>query len=228
MDLNADIGKIISDLLSGKKRNDKNADGSNVSKKGFFENEVVKISILKSILAICVTIILCFVVNKVTSNPIKKVSAEFKDSESIKLELEKLATNIKQSQSLLELNRNKITKILPRFSDTHGGKTIFKQITVLASEDNLIIKNINIVNRKDLDKPVNHSEIQMLLELEGYYANYINFKKKLAEQKPFIRIDKENLLLDFNSNEDRKIAISVELTDFAIERQDYEKILGTN
>ncbi|HCR85555.1 MAG TPA: hypothetical protein DIV86_02640 [Alphaproteobacteria bacterium] len=222
IDLNMDIGTLVKGLLSKKtkSKNDGVTKGS-----GIFDNQAVKQSILKIILAICVTVILCFIINYFTANPIIKAKSEFQSNSDINQALEKLEVNIISAQSLLNSNRKKAEIILPLFSDLHGERTIFKQITNLASENYMVIRSINQLSATNKDKPIEHSEVQILLNVSGYYSNYLNFKKQLEKAKPYMKIDSEVLALNQSSETDRGIEISISLTDYAMPKKQYEKLL---
>lgn len=224
VDLNADVGKIIKDLFAGKKSG-KNATGKVEKDGSIFSSPAIKQSILKSILAVCVTIMLSYLVHNVTSNPIKKLTSDYKNSIELEEAITKMDLDTQNAKRMFKNNSKKINEIMPKFSNLHGSKTIFKQITQIASEYGLIIKNLNQTNRKNLDKPIKHSEVEILLEMNGYYPNYVSFKKKLAMQKPYLKTNREILLLNFNKSGERRIDITLALTDYAIEKEKYKEIV---
>lgn len=225
IDLNMDMGALLKSLFSKKsKAGDKPAEASS----NIFANIAVKQSMLKIVLTLCVTTIMCFLVNFFTANPIKKTNSEFENLSGLQDAMDKLDANLISAKSLFSSNKKKVSAILPLFSELHGEKTIFKQITRLAAGNDMIIKSVNQISSVSKDKPLDHAEVQILLNISGYYSNYLNFKKELEKNKPYLRIDNEVLTLNQSIDGDRSIDISVNLTDYAMPLEQYEALLQKN
>ncbi|MDX1949093.1 MAG: hypothetical protein SFT90_01170 [Rickettsiales bacterium] len=219
IDLNADVGKILKDFLSGKKSDPTTKRGKKTL------NEHYRQAILKTIIILCFLISICYAINLISSNPIIRDNSEFTSSEQISNELATLENNLTLGQSMLKKNKEIVSELINHFSEIEGSKNLFRILSVLASENNLAVKNITKGNTEDISLPANHQKNSVFLEIDGIYANYISFKLALLEQKPVLTINSEKIEVTTTSYGERKLSIKLEITDYSVDKKIYKDLL---
>lgn len=222
LDLNADVGKIIKDFLSGKKADPRTKRG----KKKLDEN--YKHAILKSILILCITTTICYVIHLYSQSPIARTKSEFVDSAQLRDALTTIEANINSAKAMLVNNKHAVSDIIGFFSDQQGSKNLFRTISTVASANSISLKNITKGNTEQISTPAPHEKTIVLLELEGAYVDYISFKEELLKQKPYLTINLEKVAVVQGSNGERRLSISLELLDFAVNKKTYEDLLAKN
>ncbi len=220
LDLNADIGKIIKDFLTGKKQDPRIKRG----RKKLDEN--YKQAILKTILIICVTASICFAISLFSESPIERQKSEFVDSAQLKQALSTIENNIIAAKAMLVNNKNAVNDIIGFFSDLEGSKNLFRTISTVASANSIILKNITKGNTEEISKPAPHQKTIVLLELEGSYVDYISFKEELQKQKPYLTINSEKVSVQRGASGYGRLSIILELFDFSVDKKTYEELLA--
>src|SRR5690606_25929369 len=102
---------------------------------------------------------------------------------------------------------------------------LFKLVSNIAAQNSLAIKNLSQGDMVETTLPARYQQTKIVLEAEGYYPNYIRFKKELFEKKAILKVESETVKLNVNSLGERKIQIFLSFTDYATNKDEYEKIL---
>ncbi len=216
-----DVGEYIKSLLGKKSAAKDNAKEDNSLAKQHYKQAGVK-----AIIIICITAIIGFGINYFTKAATEKETSDFTNNQDLSDAVVKIEQDITTSTAMLDKNRKKVAEILPMFSDKEGSKSLFKLISNLAAQNNLIINNLSQGETIENTNPAKYQETKILLDMEGYYGNYISFIKALNDQKPLLRVDSENTKLVTTKNGERKLQIKLNLVDYAIQKDEYEKILS--
>lgn len=221
INLDMDVGQIFKNFLNKK---GKSSESKKEAEKPSLSKAYYKQSGVKCILVICITAIISWGINYLTTSSGRDES-EFLTLDDVKAAVVKIEQDIASSRQLLEKNRKNVEEILPMFSDMEGSKTMFKLISNIAAQNGMVIKNLSQGTITETTTPAKFLQTNVLLEMEGFYPDYMNFKKELVKQKDILRIDSEVIKLTFGNNGERKINISVNFIDYSIEKQEYEKVL---
>lgn len=224
IDLNADVGKIIKDFLNGNLKKESTQAGVRPSK----NSELYKNAILKTIIILCVVLTMSYGINTLTRSPIKKDVSEFKTNEELIIALQKIDENIKSGKDIFTNNKKKATRIIPDFSNQGDSKNLFNLISNLATDNSLIIRNINKGISNKINEPIRYIKNTVFLEIEGFYSNYILFKKQMMENKSILKIESEKITLKKDKFGERRLIINLIITDFAINKEGYEELLKKN
>ncbi len=222
--LDADVGQIIKNLFSKKKGGNTGA-GAGGNKSSSFSMVHYKQAAAKCIMISCGTIVFSWCINHFTEASTKRADSEFQTLAQLEEAVIKIEQDTATGSSLLEKNKKKVEEILPLFSDMEGSKTLFKLISNLAAENNLVIKNLTLGKTTEINNPALHTQNEILLEIEGFYPNYLRFKRALSKEKPIIRVQAELVKLLLTKEGDRKIEISLSFNDYSITKGEYEEIL---
>lgn len=229
IDLNADVGQIFKDLLGGGKGKKSAKSGAN--KKSSADERSIggyKNAVLKTILIICLTAIVIWFINDKSMNPMQKEDSEFATNEQLQEALQTLKNNKKSAEKLLAKNTERATEILPEFSQIGDSKSLFNLITTLAESNNLVISDISQGKLMELKKPIQYFKNTVTLEIEGYYRNFVDFKRQLHAKKPILTVESEVISLKNTQYGDRKLKIQINLSDYSLETENYEKMLREN
>jgi len=221
IDFNADVGTILKQLFNKK---EKAADGKTEKNKAGI-NPHYKQAGLKCTLILCITAILSWCISYLTDPSTNKVGSEFHSLTDIETAVVKIEQDIASSRNLLTLNRKKVEETLPMFSDMEGSKAVFKLISNVAAENNLVIKNLSQNGFVEVTTPANFGQTIISLEMEGHYPNYMKFKQEMAKEKPVLRIEAENIKLHLGKTGERRISIGLSFIDYSVQKNEYEDIL---
>lgn len=223
VNLDADIGQVIKNFLNkkGKKTDPK----SGKVKTPSFAKIQYKQALIKSIIVICVAAVAAWGISFLTKSSVKRVQSEFTSLIQLDEAVAKIEQDIISSKDLLAKNSKKVEEILPMFSDIEGSKSLFKLVSNIAEANNLIIKNLSQGEIIETTSPAKYTQTNILLEIEGFYPNYMKFKNQLAAEKPMIRIESENVSLHISSTGERRIGVDLSFIDYSVQKQEYEKIL---
>lgn len=217
IDLNADVGKIFKDLMSGKTSGGNSGDGKSPN--------LYKEAILKVVITVCLIVILSYGINLLSSDPVKKDESEFTDNEKLMMALEKMEADITSSKSIFNSNKKKVKIILPEFSNYGDSKNLFKLISTLTTKNSLVIKNISKGVTNSINNPIRYIRNTVFLEIDGFYPNYIAFKEQLSKNKNILKIESEKIKLKKDKFGERSLNISLIISDFSIEKEGYEELL---
>jgi hypothetical protein len=223
VNLDADVGQIIRNFLNkkGKKTDPKTGKVESAS----FATAYYKQAGVKCIIVFCITAILAWVISYVTKSSVVREQSEFASLSELEPAVVKIEQDIASSKDLLAKNSKKVEEIMPMFSDIEGSKSLFKLISVLAEKNNLIIKNLSQGEIIETTSPAKFLQTKILLEVEGFYPNYVKFLNELDQSKPLIRVGSEDLKLFVSAAGERKLNVTLDFIDYSVEKQEYEKVL---
>lgn len=227
INLNADVGKILKDLLD--KKSSKSTANSNAQNKfGLYRN-----TILYSILILCGFVSVSFAMYHKANNSIKPDESEFKTSQEIDDALLKLDADLKSQRINLKNNIFKAKELLPKFTALGEEKKLFKLISQLADDSNIYIRQISKDNV--VKAPKTEAEPQQVkkfiespitLVMTGTFKDYLAFKQELLIQKPVLKIDIEQININKIGDDKSSINILLKITDFVTDKQDFENVIS--
>jgi hypothetical protein len=223
IDLNADVGKIIKDLLSKKSSANLAIEGDKS-----VERQNYKSATLKIVLIFCAAAAIIWVINHFSQSPIEKSESEYKTVKHLQDALQQQELNIISTKNLLNINKKKASEILGEYSEIGGSKNLFNLISTIAERYSLTLINITKGATRSFNNPVPHNKITVLVELESSYPQYLKFKKELFEKKTILRVLSENIKLDKNPFTEKKLRIKLILEDYSIDKEGYEGIIAKN
>ena len=210
MNLNMDVGQLIKNFLNKKGATQavtgEKVESASISKVYYRQAAV------KCVLVICTAAIIVWGINQLTTSS-GRVESEFTTLEEADAAVVKIEQDIASSRDLLDKNRKKVEEILPMFSDTEGSKSLFKLISNIAAQNNMVIKNLSQGEVTETTTPAKFMQTKILLEMEGFYPNYIRFKNELSKQREILRIESEDIKLNLGSSGERKININLNFID---------------
>ncbi len=219
INLNADVGQILKGLMDKKKSGGGKGKGPSVASIHY------KQAATKCVMIACIALCLGWGINFLSNSSVQRDETEFATLEDLEAAVVKIEQDIASSRVLLDNNRKKVEEFLPMFSDIEGSKGLFKLISDVAEKNSLIIRNLSQGDTVESATPATHLQTRIMLELEGYYPNYMRFKKELSLKKPILKIDSEAVKLKIGPNGERRIGVSLSFMDYAVEKQEYEKAL---
>jgi Tfp pilus assembly protein PilO len=130
----------------------------------------------------------------------------------------------------LKQNVQKVKLILPKVTEAGEEKKLFKLISQMAEKNALNLKQINKQNapvtEADKQQQQKFQESPLTLEIDGKFADYLAFKRDMFEEKPVLRIDTEVIQLNKISETNTLIGIAIRLTDFVINKQEFQRIIN--
>jgi hypothetical protein len=223
VNLDADIGQIVKNFLN-KKNKEAGANtgfGGNLS----FSQTQYKQAGIKCVIVICVTAILSWGIHMLTKSSVAREQSEFTSLSQLSAAVTKMGQDINSSRDLLDNNRKKVEEIIPMFSDTESSKSLFKLLSTLAEQNNLVIRNLSQGEVIETTSPAKFLQTKILLEIVGFYPNYIKFLKGLESAKPLIKVESEDLKLSIDDAGQRALQVSLSFIDYSVQKQEYEKIL---
>ena len=223
VNLDADIGQIVRNFLNKKGK----GTASKAGKPKVLSHTAVyyKQAGVKCVIVFCIGAILAWGINYLTKSSVSREQSEFSTLAELEPAVVKIEQDIVSSRDLLVKNSKTVEEILPMFSDIEGSKSLFKLVSTLAEQNNLIIKNLSQGETIETTSPAKYTQTKILLEVEGFYPNYIKFLRQLEEARPLIRISDEDLKLFVNSAGERKLNVNLNFIDYSVEKQEYEKVL---
>jgi hypothetical protein len=229
LNLNADVGKILRDLLDKKK----SGSGGAVTKTGFAAKiDLYKNTVLYSVLILCAFLSLVFAMYHKANNSVTHDESEFKTSPEIEDAMVKIDADLASQKLILKKNIVKAKEILPKVTATGEEKKLFKLISFLAEKNNLYIKQIskgvvNVVQKTEADKQQVKKFIEspINIEITGGFADYLAFKQDLINEKPVLRVDSEQVQINKIVESKSSISIVAKITDFITDKQDFEKVI---
>jgi hypothetical protein len=220
LNLDADVGQIIKDFLSKKSK-----DSSSSVKNNKASNALVQHLVMKLIIILSVTAILGWLIHYVSNEPVARQESEFTSLLDLDMAVVKIEQDIASSRVLLGNNRKKVAQLLPMFSNMEGSKSLFKLVSTLTEQNNLVIKNLSQGETIETTSPSRFLQTKIVLEAEGSYPSYIRFKQELHQQKPILSIEEEVVKLKYDVNGERKIDIKISFYDYSVDKREYEKVL---
>ncbi len=221
INLNMDVGQLIKGLMNKKNQagSEKTPEKPSSLSAGYYKQAGIK-----SVIVLCSAAIIIWGINYLTEAS-GRVESEFTTLEDIEAAVVKMEQDIVSSRELLGKNRKNVEEILPMFSDIEGSKSLFKLVSNIAEQNNLVIKNLSQGEVVETTAPSKFLQTKILLEIEGFYPNYIRFKNELVKQKPILRVESESIKLNVGLTGERKINISINFIDYSVNKQEYENVL---
>ncbi len=220
IDLNADVGKIIKDFLSGKKADPASKRGSKKELNHFYKQ-----ALLKATLITCVTISFCYTVHMLSSEPVVREQSEFTSVPQLQEAMQTLENNLLSSRKMLASNKENVGQIINYYSDSEGSKNLFRVISSIASDKSLAVKSITKGNSEEFSKPAPYQKSKVIVEIDGIYGNYAEFKQELMRLKPILTINSEKIKVTTSSYGERGLSFTLEITDYSVDKKSYEELL---
>lgn len=222
--LDIDVGQLMKNLFS-KKKSGLTGQGSGGQSGNVISMEYYKKTAVKSVFMLCATFFISMGINYFTKTSSNRLESEYSTIEEIDTAVAEIEQNISTSTVLLSKNRKKVAEIMPLFSDIGGSKTLFKLISNIAASTNMTINNLSQGDAKEQTTKSDYFRSKVTLDMQGYFQGYLNFKQMLSDQKPLLRLDSETIKLLLTKEGERKIQVTLDLTDYSIDKGEYENAL---
>lgn len=246
VDLNADIGEIVKSLLKKKKAAAPGEPSPAGSENGQgiapYKNLIIAAVIFILILA---AVVFFFI------KPYYQERAKKERTLEKKIEMQTDMNNLENQEVVLERklvkSQEKYQEILRLFENTANVKELYRSISNVAKDNDLLVLNIKEVEKK-AEKPVKKkkkkkknkkdkevkdknalpdhvTQIDVSVDLTGGFASYMAFKKDLAKIRPLLSIRNEKISMDRAKGSVGGIRISLKLSTYAIDKTSYQKAL---
>lgn len=245
IDLNADMGTIIKELLA--KRSSGGSGGGGMSNPlGSFPIEAYKYAIIITVAMLVVIGVYLSMIYFPLRQENSKKTEELNKAIEMKNQLSVLDGQIISLKKKLDKSKEEYIESLSHFGNSEDLGALYQTVSMLATKYGMVVLNIKeLAQPKERPKPVakkpakkgakeeqapkkpaiDVKEIKVDVELKGHYGDYMKFKEDLALAAILLKINSESIMVKDEKEEQGSIYIKMNISTYAIDKKPFQGVV---